>query len=249
MRHKDKQIKSIKDLINALVKTVPQGEMIWFRGQADKTWLLNPSLSRLNKSIDTELALIKRFKQNAIPLAKMKPMSEWEWLFLMQHYGLPTRLLDWTESPLVGLYFAVENTSNIEDGALWCLSPTKFNINANITELPYDIPFFGNDDVLENYLPQKIAAERVTELNPIAGIAMRENPRVFAQMGAFTITHRNQISVESVGDKRHIWRFIIPSDFKEIIRKELLHLRITRLNLFPKLDNVALLAKEILENE
>lgn len=246
MRHPDQKINSIPELINVLKQTIQPNDIVWYRGQADNSWGLTPTLSRTNGGIEAEIALMKRFKQNAIPLASVKPMSEWEWLFLMQHYGLPTRLLDWTESPLVGLYFAIESHPD-KDGALWCLLPIKLNENANISySLSVEIPCFEVDEPLDNYLPQKIASERTSSLKPIAAMAMRDNPRVFAQMGSFTITHREQIAIETIGDNKHIWRFIIPKEFKEEIRKELAYLRITKLTLFPELENVALVAKEVL---
>ena len=52
------------------------------------------------------------------------------WLFLMQHYGLPTRLLDWTDSPLIALYFAIKDkTTDDEDGVIYGLMPTELNHN------------------------------------------------------------------------------------------------------------------------
>ena len=56
------------------------------------------------------MAPITRFKQNALSFLDRPPSNEWEWLLLMQHHSLPTRLLNWTENPLVALYFVVKES-------------------------------------------------------------------------------------------------------------------------------------------
>ena len=57
----------------------------------------------------------------------VKPANNWDWYFVMQHYGAPTRLLDWTEGALHGLYFALRNNYGYDDAAVWVLNPWKFN--------------------------------------------------------------------------------------------------------------------------
>ena len=117
-----KKIKSIQDLVKHLNKdTKGYGGSIWYRGHANKKWELSPGYARVKNPLP-ETTLLKRFKQNASFLLEHKPTTNFDWLFLMQHYGVPTRLLDWTESPLAALYFAVtEDKHKNNDGALWVL--------------------------------------------------------------------------------------------------------------------------------
>lgn len=249
MRHREKVIKTVGKLIECLESQANPRSSVWFRGQSQLSWGLSPSLARTKKIAEAEAVLIKRFKQNALPHLLSRPSTEWEWMFLMQHYRLPTRLLDWTESPLAALYFAIENKKHENsDGALWCLDPVALNHQANI-DFPsnIEIPAFDHDDVLNSYLPSNIVREVTSKLNPIAAIALRNSPRIAAQLGTFTITHRIHTNIESVGDSNHVWRLKIPKSEKPKLLRELAHLRVSRLTLFPELDSVATEAMELVK--
>ncbi len=244
----EETISSIQDLLTCLENRFPSGERVWFRGQHNASWNLVPSLARAgdsSKRVVTETIYIKTFKQNALLFLPHPPQSEWEWLFLMRHYAVPTRLLDWSESALVGLYFATEEDvhRDDQDGALWCLRPSLLNMRANISpEVEAELPFFEVDEVLDNYRPDKVAQERQTELEPVAAGALRRFARLSAQLGVFTVTHRSKQTIEP-GD--HLAKILIPTARKPQIRSQLALLGITRLSLFPELESVGEVTKAV----
>lgn len=240
-----KPIESVADLLPALKTLHLKSPMLWFRGHGKTQWRLTPTLGRSRKLANAESNLIKRFKQNAVLLVDRAPTTEWDWLFLMQHHRLPTRLLDWSESPLVGLFFVVcEPRYDKSPGALWCLDPIGLNRAAGVSyKNSFEIPAFGEDNVLNSYRPSIIESERKSNLVPVAGLASRSNERLYAQMGVFTITHRKHNPIEKI-DGKFVYKIEIPAKAKPVIRKELAHLRITHLSLFPELENVSKLAAE-----
>jgi len=235
MRYKDRTIESVAQMLGALKRQTKPKQLTWFRGQAKQTWKLIPSLARKKKYLKAESALIKRFMQDAVPYITTPLREEWEWIFLMQHHRALTRLLDWTESPLAALYFAMSEQKHLRsDGAVWCLDPVALNRAANLKfAFEPEIPAFGRDKVLDSYLPSHVQ-ESPAELNTVA------------QLGTFTINHRLHIPIEDIGDGHHVWRWVIPANAKKNILAELALLEVTALTLFPELDRVAELSQEIL---
>lgn len=108
----NKEIKSFTEIIELITQRYNCGHFV-FRGVCDKNHKLIPSVGRLEKRIlcgmsieDYERETLSSFKLRANSEVHPQPNNDWEWLALAQHHGLPTRLLDWTSSPLIALYFA-----------------------------------------------------------------------------------------------------------------------------------------------
>lgn len=248
MRLGERKVADLAGYLKQVLKdTANLSSPIWFRGQGKIEWNLLPSLYRQNEK-RTEQHYLNSFKQNATILMKNQPTEEFEWLFHMQHYGIPTRLLDWTESPLAALYFAVESELK-RDAVVWALLPTEMNKLANVDfkNDPNRLPIITiNDDTLGSYLPETLKGEGHTRLNPIAGVATRINQRMQAQLSVFTIHHREKTNIEELSPgNKHIWRYKIPKERKENIRRDLERIKVGEFQLFPEMSSIkSLIVKE-----
>lgn len=129
---------SISELLDSLSWDIPS---LLFRGVADIDYDLVPSIARLKSTSVSGLALFEQsivteFARRAPPFLSSVPQTTFQWLFLAQHYGLPTRLLDWTTNPLVALYFASAGDSQ-RDFAVY--RDIQRNWITNILEDPFSV--------------------------------------------------------------------------------------------------------------
>jgi hypothetical protein len=116
---------------NTKAVCVGQEEEPRYRGQADASWGLVPKIYRPEFANADERELRHEFQSAGLQLlGTSTPKDRWDWYFLMQHYGAPTRLLDWTTNPLVALFFALEHHLEKQltcDAAVWILDPWWLN--------------------------------------------------------------------------------------------------------------------------
>jgi hypothetical protein len=223
----------------------------WFRGQDDKIWKLVPKIYR-NVGFDfiLEREYFRDFKLLANNYLDKLPLDDFEWMFIMQHYGMPTRLLDWTESHLVALFFVVENYKNSKDGAVWILDPWSLN-EATMGE--FTVPVHNHRFLNDYVLPPPMNVEReVRGYYPVCIRPKKSTSRILAQKGCFSIHGNIQIGIDEITSmfnksenqikKIRLKKIIIDGRSKLKILKQLFISGITHSVIFPDLDG---LSKEI----
>ncbi len=113
---------------------------VWFRGEPASDTPLLPSLyrPRPDGSQHNENALLQMFRMRAPSFGKEAIPDRGhidQWLFLAQHVGLPTRLLDWTENALLALYFTLKEDQPI----VWMIDPMRLNDRSISEEGPENV--------------------------------------------------------------------------------------------------------------
>ncbi|MBN8239283.1 FRG domain-containing protein [Marinobacter hydrocarbonoclasticus] len=225
---------------------------IWLRGLSDQSHKLIPSLFRrkgLNASDFTKLEkdLLVRFKDRSLPYIKNTPADDWGWLFFMQHYGVPTRLLDWSENPLVALFFATKyakknNRNNYRSEAVvWMVDPDKWN-NETLEFQSYSGGVLNTDeDQLRGFKPPADLESIPQYCLSLYGA--HNSSRIVAQRGSFFIfghhSHPMEDIYKSYTKTDCLQKIVIEKDRIEDICKELLDSGITESVIFPDLEGLA----------
>lgn len=206
----------------------------FFRGQSDVSWKLICGAGRKNIGHSIETRLYYNFCSLGGHIFE-PGISSWDILYLMQHHGLPTRLLDWTENFAVALYYALLDAK--DECAIWILDPYALNQEMqNIEHVEYlDV---GYPEGYESYFIDD-RLRLINDFRPqvVAVASKKSNIRMRSQRGVFTL-HKdiNKPLEEMCLDA--IKKIVIPMDaFPEA--KQFLRLAgINEFSLYPDLDGL-----------
>ena len=214
---------------------------VWYRGQNNNglydgnSYKLVSSLFRFQMPVEQilewEELSYRRFMENGFDLHKV--VNEWELLYLMRHYGVKTRLLDWSESFAVALYFATRGWDQKNECSIWMLDPFRLNETFHDTSELISMPRESS------FLNQRMSFTKSIALSPF----MNTSRSVF-QKGYFTLQGNTKEGLEVEGDailfnKRVLKQIKIEPKLKNDVRMFLELSGMNNFTLFPDLDGLA----------
>jgi len=228
------RISSLADYLAVISNAIRTEDTFWFRGHADLTWTLTPSALRNGKYDERvrALALIADFKRIAESKLSRPPRAEQElmWAQIAQHYGLPTRLLDWTESATTALYFACQKQAL--DGLVLILNPSDLN-RLTYPSKPRVLDPQADNEVIIRYL--KMGARKLKRGRfPVAINPVWNSERLIMQRGVFTL-HGNRFSLDD--GVPSLVAIPILRESKSILRSQLQRIGVDEMTLFPELEH------------
>ncbi|SFI47321.1 FRG domain-containing protein [Planctomicrobium piriforme] len=258
----------ITDAQDAVKSSGEEAKDLWYRGHSDSRYQLLPSLLRTetdpnqstvwSKIWQLESDLFWEFSARAREL-QAGVYDEWDFLFAMQHYGTPTRLLDWTEVLAVAVYFAIlgidERSRTDERGnrssppCVWVLNPyglnrvASNNPNADLVD-PRNL---GWEEAEREYYTysELIQEEELGFEMPIAIYPRQRNPRIQAQRAWFTIHGDDYRPMEDFGgDETYLKKVTLPFSALPAARQFLQDAGIDHYLLFADLESLSLTLRE-----
>ena len=218
----------------------------WYRGHQRKHWSLIPIIVREGYfDRKTEDEIREEFAVRAPALSRLEtlPDNDWDFYFLMQHYGAPTRLLDWTASPAIALYFAVRDNLGYYDSAVWMLDPYELNRRVARKDEIISPSAVGTNlkdtKRVAPWLPQRWSKKPIPEY-PIAIFPTHIARRISSQKSCFTIHGKRESGFArfAKGADSCLVKVIVPARFVHDIRLELLNYGIDDTTIFPDLEGL-----------
>lgn len=229
----EENIQSVEEYLQIIKKNKTRNteagnhEDFLFRGQKDDFPLI-PKIARLNPKEDlftTERLLLQEFKRtNPLLLESQRPLDDWDYLTLGQHFGLPTRLLDWSNNALTALWFAIweneQEKENFTNAIVWILMPDAHDFNLDIEGTqPFDIK------------ETKIFRPRIIK------------QRINNQSGVFCIQSSKEIKEkvalnEADSFSKKLLKITIPAKKFQDLRTDLNTLGVNAFTIFPELEGL-----------
>lgn len=240
-------IKTITQFLENIEELTTKNEKLWFRGLESDKHKLCPSIFRPPFTSSNEEQFLNKFKSRAIPFieSNYQNYDYWHWLFLMQHHGVPTRLLDWSSSAITALAFAVlyrDEKYKDDDAVVWCLNPIILNDENRIrmklspTEIIPDITL--KKELMPTY---KFNPTGIVKY-PIAITGPLNSARIVAQKGTFTLfPDTTAFNLEETEDSSSfLTKITISKESVENIKRQLSTLGVTESTIFPELPSLGL---------
>lgn len=190
-----------------------------------------------------EKRLLETFRSYAKDWLPQNP-SDWEVMLLAQHYGLPTRLLDWSSSPMVALFFATEDTSKWhEDGVIWCANISKTmnyrrNVKDKLNEKKY---VYTLEDLHGPKVRSLDSFDRLSDNNLIWFEPPSSSPRIVNQYAFFSVMPGVDLKQAELfaNHKLSFWGITIKAHMKREFHERLQIMNITHRTIYPGLEGIA----------
>lgn len=255
---KERKIETLEQLIEAISSDTKNWTHSgfakpWFRGHTNYCYKLLPSVLRAGNEVH-EFNITNKFRLVSPGFGKVPERSRIDqWLFLMQHLELPTRLLDWSENPLAAAFFATSKVMESEtisnDAAIFAIDPIALNKASGFDYFPntwaqnsvlQTIKFaFGTQD-------EEVDGEAIKYLEkPIAIYPSTIHSRISSQKGCFTLHGNDKRDIQSIFTKdelitkSYLVKYKIEKNFVRQLFEQINKCGITYSSLFPDLDGLA----------
>lgn len=241
-------VRGLVSRVLEITSTLGEDRFLWFRGLDKEDHTLTPKIMRDGKDSDNvferESRLLTRFRQRSMAYwPQGYPQNDWEMLFAMQHYGIPTRLLDWSENLFVACHFAF--SSSLDHAAnqpvVWCVDPVAWNRSTPaLSDYGEAIHILTTaDSELEPYQPNK---DRKKGKTPVAIFGTHNSQRIVSQRGTFMVWGNDTGPLEQFADDARaatLWKLVVDGDRLQIA-KDLRALGFGETMVFPELPSLAI---------